>query len=70
MSVADVSPLITVPLRNHEYDVPPVAVSTIEPPAHIDPFAGEIVPVGAVVWVMTEVFSAGPLHVPCLMMAK
>jgi hypothetical protein len=47
-----------------------VAVSTIEPPLQIDPVAGEILPVGAVVCVMIDVLSAGPLHVPCLMIAK
>ena len=50
--------------------MPPVAVSTTEPPWQIVPEAGEIVPVGAVANVITEVFNAGPLHVPCRMITK
>jgi hypothetical protein len=51
------------------YDVPPVAVSTSDPPSQIDPLAGDMVPVGALASVITEVFDAGPEHSPCLMIA-
>ena len=44
--------------------MPPVAVSICEPPGQMPALAGLIVPVGADAAVITDVFVAGPLHVP------
>ena len=46
------------------YEVPPVAVSVVDPPEHIAPFAGEIFPVGADAIVTDDVFEAGPSQLP------
>jgi hypothetical protein len=46
------------------YESPPVAVSTVEPPAHIDALAGEMFPEGAAVVVTVAEFEASPLQSP------
>ena len=46
------------------YESPPVAVSVVDPPAHMDAFAGVIVPVGAAAPVTLAVFEASPLQSP------
>jgi hypothetical protein len=69
VKVALVSLLIWLPFLNHVYELPPDAVSTIDPPAHIDPVDGEMVPEGEFAKDITATFNAGPLHVPCLMIA-
>lgn len=61
--VASVS-LSSTPFRNQEYDVPPVAVRTREPPAQIEATEGEIDPSGEASTVISEVFDAGPLQSP------
>ena len=62
--VASVCPFISVPLRNHVYEVPPVAVSVVEPPVHIEVLAGDIDPVGAEETVTEDVFDAVPSQPP------
>ena len=69
VKVALVSLLIWLPFRNQVYELPPDAVSTIDPPAHIDPVDGEIVPEGEFAKDITATFNAGLLHGPCLMIA-
>jgi hypothetical protein len=67
VNVAPVSPAISFPLRNHVYDVPPVAVRVIEPPSQMLPVAGLIVPTGVGVTVITDVLDAGPSQLPWCM---
>lgn len=69
-NVAPVCPFIVLPFLNQMYEVPPVAVSVNVPPWHMEPVVGEIDPDGADVVVITAVFNAGPLQVPCLMITK
>ena len=64
VNVAPVCPLISVPFLNQVYEVPPVAVSTVEPPAQIEAFAGEMLPVGAAAVVTVALLDAGPWQPP------
>ena len=60
-NVASVSPCISAPFKNQVYDVPPEAVSVIDPPAQILPVAGLIVPTGVGVTFTNAVFVRDPL---------
>ena len=58
--------MITLPFLNHIYELPPVAVSSTVLPSQIEALAGDIVPVGTDASETTEVFDAGPLQPPWL----
>ena len=66
VNVALFSPLITLPFLNQIYELPPVAVSSTELPSQIEALAGDMVPVGTDASETTEVFDAGPLQPPWL----
>ena len=63
-NVASVSPIISTPLRNQVYELPPVAVRTVDPPVQIEAVAGEMEPDGEGDTVTTELFDVVPLQSP------
>ena len=67
MIVDPVSPLMGSPFLNHSNEVPPVAVKICESFSHNDAVAGLIVPAGADSCVITDVFDAGPVQLPFVM---
>lgn len=55
-----------MPSRNHVYESPPEAVSTVDPPAQILVVAGLIAPDGVGLTVTVAVFDAGTEQLPSL----